>query len=70
MPSVTPLSVGLLTAARAVVSVLMMVPPRIVPLMAPPARVATSSVLPVLVSVPCSVSAPPVLLMSPSEVYE
>ena len=77
MPSVTPLSVALPTAVRAVVSVLMRVPPRIVPLtlFRPPGpktpALPMSSVRPALsasvfLSTPVMLTSPPLRVKLPS----
>ena len=63
LPSVTPLSVGLLIAVNAVPSLLMMVPPVMVPVTTPPATKARSSSLPLLFRVPSIDRLPPVLTM-------
>ena len=63
LPRVTPSKMGLLVAIRAWPLLLMMVPPKIPPLNTPPAKVAISSVLPVLSKVPDTTKLPPVLTM-------
>ena len=65
LPRVTPFSVGLPMALRAVPLLEMMVPPMMAPATLPFTNSAepTSSVLPVFVRVPCSTTWPPVRLI-------